>query len=72
MIKAETLCPDSSLVHVRTLTVKQVAELLGLHPRSVWRMSADGTLPKPIRIGTKAVRWRFSDLADFIQGSKSL
>ena len=38
------------------MTVKQVAEALGVSERSVWRWSSDGTLPPGIRIGA-SVRW---------------
>lgn len=38
------------------MTVKQVAEALGVSERSVWRWSATGVLPPGVRIGS-AVRW---------------
>ena len=44
------------------LTVKEVAGLLKIHVRSVWRMAATGQIPEPIRLGPKTVRWRAVDL----------
>ena len=44
------------------LTVKDVAELLKVHVRSVWRLAATGDIPEPIRLGPKTVRWRVVDL----------
>ena len=38
------------------MTVKQVAEALGVSERSVWRWSATGVLPAGVRIGS-VVRW---------------
>jgi len=53
---------------VALLTVKEVAELLKLHERTVWRMSVMGEIPRPVKIGSKAQRWRLSDLQSFING----
>ena len=39
------------------MTVKEVAEALGVSERSVWRWSATGILPPGIKIGA-SVRWR--------------
>jgi len=40
------------------LCVKEVAVLLGVSARSVWRLVAAGDLPQPIRLGKRLVRWR--------------
>ena len=55
------------------LTVKQVAALLKIHPRSVWRFSAlaeagIGAFPKPVRLGPKTVRWAAADLQRYLDG----
>jgi excisionase family DNA binding protein len=39
-----------------TLTVDEVARMLGVSVRSVWRRRNDGTIPEPIKVG-KSVRW---------------
>lgn len=39
------------------LTVKDVAEMLGIGRRTVWRLIATGQIPPPMRIG-RSVRWR--------------
>lgn len=52
------------------LTVKQVSSLLQIHPRTCWRMSATGDIPKPITIAKKVVRWRMSDLQRFLEDKK--
>ena len=49
------------------LDVRQVAELYGLHVRTVWRMAASGELPQPIRISERVVRWRLVDIERHIQ-----
>lgn len=53
---------DPRLANVRLLTVRDVADLLAVHPRTIWRLVATGDIPAPIRLGSKAVRWRLADL----------
>ncbi len=53
--------------HLKLLTVKDMAAMLGVHERSVWRMAAQaeaghGVFPRPLRIGPKTVRWRLADV----------
>ena len=39
------------------LNASEVAAALGVSQRSVWRLSATGEIPPPVRIG-RSVRWR--------------
>ncbi len=48
------------------LDVHEVAGLLAIDERTVWRRVADGSLPKPVKIGG-AARWFASDIATFQQ-----
>lgn len=47
------------------LTVNDVAKLLKLSIRSVWRHVATNAIVKPIRIGG-SLRWRASDVANWL------
>lgn len=49
------------------LNVRQVGELLGLSTRQIWKLSSIGQLPAPVRIA-RSVRWRASELHDWIAG----
>ncbi len=49
----------------KLLTVNDVAKLLKLSTRSVWRLVHANTIVKPIRIGG-SIRWRPSDVATWI------
>lgn len=51
---------------VAVVTVREVAELLGVNPRTIWRLSARGEIPAPIRLGDRVVRWRLSDLREHL------
>ena len=58
---------DDPLAKLQQLNVRQVADLLGVHPRTVWRLVSSGDLPKPIKIGPKIVRWRVADLESYLE-----
>ena len=51
----------------KLVNVRELAEMLGVHARTVWRLTAraeagENTFPKPLRIGPKTVRWRMADV----------
>ena len=41
------------------LSAREVAELLGVSQRHVWKLMASGRIPKPFRLG-RAVRWNYA------------
>ena len=49
----------------RLLTVEQVAEMLGIKPRTVWRMLSRKTFPEPRRFGGNT-RWEEHRIRDWI------
>lgn len=54
------------MADVAVVSVREVAELLGVNPRTVWRMAQSGEIPAPIRLGERIVRWRLSDLREHL------
>lgn len=44
----------------------QVEERIGLSRSTLYSMIAEGTFPKPIRLGKRAVGWTESSLADWL------
>jgi len=58
---------EADLAGCRLLTVKAVANLLGVSVRLVWRLVAGGRFPQPIRLGARTVRWRARDIAEHIE-----
>lgn len=55
------------------LTVRQVADLLGVHVRTIWRLSGlaevgESEFPLPIRITGRIVRWRRGDIDRYLKG----
>jgi excisionase family DNA binding protein len=58
------LSPPKSIAS-RLIDVQEVAELLGVCERTVWRRVEDGDIPQPIYIGRLA-KWRLGDIEEFI------
>jgi excisionase family DNA binding protein len=56
----ETLLPDM------LLTVKDVAELLSVVPRTVFRWARQRKLPRPVKLSRRAVRWRSSAIQAYL------
>lgn len=58
--------PDPERRPATLLTAKQVAAMLGIHVRSLWRMAQSGDVPPPIRLSERVVRWRITDLEAYL------
>lgn len=63
MIRGES---NNTTEKAQLLTVEDVAGLLKLHVRSVWRAASAGLLPKPIKVGG-STRWRLVDIQAYIE-----
>ena len=75
MTGADSPTPASGMIVVRPLlTAGEVARVLSIGERTVWRMvsrsrAGSGSFPKPIRIGGKIARWRWRDVEEYLQES---
>lgn len=50
----------------RLLRARDVADILAVSLRGVWRLTSEGVIPAPIKLGG-ATRWRESDLRRFLR-----
>lgn len=50
----------------RLLRARDVAAILAVSVRGVWRLTSEGVIPAPIKLGG-ATRWRESDLYRFLR-----
>jgi excisionase family DNA binding protein len=50
----------------RLLTAREVAQLLGVCPRTILNLVVQGRMPSPIRMGPKLVRWREHEIVSWI------
>lgn len=51
---------------LRMIDVKEVATILNVSTRTVWRLVSAAELPQPIRFGGN-VRWQLSDIEEWIE-----
>jgi excisionase family DNA binding protein len=63
---AGTATGESALSGATLLTVQEVAEMLSISVRQTWRLASAGTIPAPVRLSGRIVRWRLADLAAFV------
>jgi prophage regulatory protein len=57
---------DSSRVAGAVLRRKQVEREVGLSRSTIYQRIKDGTFPKPVQLGERAVGWRASDIEQFL------
>ena len=50
----------------RLLSVKEVLSIVGCSRSSLYTKIADGQFPAPVAIGHRSVRWRETDLQEWI------
>ncbi len=51
------------------LRVEQVADIIGVSKRTVWRLVSGGQLPQPVSIG-RCRRWKHADVEQFVKELK--
>ena len=57
---------DRELHAGRILRMPEVCQYTGIRRSSVYRKLAEGSFPPPIRLGSRAVGWRLSDIDAWI------
>lgn len=48
------------------ITAEELAKLMQVSERTLWRLLSGGKLPKPVRIG-RSTRWRLAEVNDWIE-----
>ena len=51
----------------RLLRRRQVEEITGLGRSSIYRLMQYGQFPRPVKVGSAAVRWRASDITAWLE-----
>ena len=54
-------------LHRQLVRLPAVLKLTGLGRSTIYRWIADGSFPAPVRLGPRAVAWRWSDLDRWTQ-----
>ena len=50
----------------RLLRLSEVKSRCGLSRSSLYRMMRNGAFPEPLKVGVRAVRWRESEIEDWL------
>ena len=50
------------------MRLSEVLDSVGLARSTIYKQIATGTFPRPVAVGSKAVRWRASEVAEWIEG----
>lgn len=58
---------DADLEQVRMLKSSEVAELVGVSMRTLWRLLAAGRFPEPVRFNRKVMRWKRADVVQWLK-----
>jgi predicted DNA-binding transcriptional regulator AlpA len=53
------------------IDAETVARRLGICTRTLHRYVSNGTVPKPVKLSARCVRWRDSDIEAFIRSCQS-
>ena len=51
----------------RLLRRREVERVTGMSRSSIYRLMQEGEFPRPVKVGPSAVRWRASDIMDWIE-----
>ena len=54
-------------MHDRLLRRPQVEEITSISRSSIYRLMQDGEFPRPVKVGSAAVRWRASDITVWLE-----
>jgi len=60
-MKSEAIEKEALLV-----TSKELAKMLSVSERTIWRMAKEKQLPRAVTLGKKSVRWKLVDITDWI------
>ncbi len=54
-------------MHDRLLRRREVEEITAMSRSSIYRLMQEGEFPRPVRVGSAAVRWRESDITVWLE-----
>ncbi len=54
-------------MHDRLLRRREVEEITAMSRSSIYRLMQEGEFPRPVRVGSAAVRWREGDITVWLE-----
>lgn len=65
-MKTKDKTPETNAeLGILLVDVKQASKILGLGVSTIWRLVKEERFPKPIKLGTRCLRWRMSSLEEW-------
>ena len=61
-----TIAPSPVTSDRLLLTVREVAALLGVSPRQIWKLNSTGRIPAPLRL-SRSVRWSAETISAWVR-----
>ena len=58
------------MINDQVLRLPEVIRITGLSKSTINRKAADGTFPKPVKLGTRASGWKESEITNWFKGLK--
>jgi len=59
-------CQCGALSQAIAVSAKQLAQMMGVSMRQIWRLNSSGKLPKPIHLGG-SVRWNRGEILNWFE-----
>lgn len=56
----------------RFIRLKELIKIVGYSSTSIWRRSNDGSFPKAVKLGPRAVAWRQSEIEEWMNSRKPI
>ena len=53
------------------LTVDDLAGILSVGRRTIWRWATEGRIPNPIKISERCIRWKASEIQEYLDSLKA-
>ena len=58
---------DKQLEERRIIRIDEVSQLTGLARSTIYKKVSEGSFPPPVRLGTRSVGWRLTDIDLWLQ-----
>ena len=56
----------STNIAPKLINAEELARMMNISERTLWRLLSGGRLPQPVRIG-RSTRWRLAEVAEWIE-----
>ncbi len=57
-----------SLAPFQLYRLREVAAIVGVHPRTIQRWMEELDFPQPLKVGKSAIRWRGDEIEAWVEG----